>query len=212
MPAVFLDGGGGMMENGETVRYRGWIDRLRHGDGSALNEILTHFEARLIHLTHLMLARFPGVRRWEQTGDVFQEAMLRLQRALAVASPESPRRFLQLAALQVRRELLSMAKYYEFRASPSRAGVVGNGSSGEPMEPSSDTDGPFDLSAWTEFHEKADGLDDDLRAAFDLLWYDGLTQEQAAAVLNVSERTVRDRWQKARRALLRELGGQLPGS
>jgi RNA polymerase sigma-70 factor (ECF subfamily) len=158
-----------------------------------------------------MLARFPGVRRWEQTGDVFQEAMLRLQRALAEVSPESPRRFLQLAALQVRRELLSLAKLHRLRAGPSQASPRRDGSSGEPREPSSDTDGPFDLAIWAEFHEKADGLDGELRAVFDLLWYDGLTQEQAAAVLDVSERTVRERWQKARRALLRELGGQLPG-
>ena len=77
------------MGNGETALYRSWIDRLQGGDRSALNEMLTHFEGRLIHLSHFMLAQFPQVHRWEQTGDVFQEAMIRLHQALLIVTPLS---------------------------------------------------------------------------------------------------------------------------
>ena len=199
------------MGNGETTLYRSWIDRLQAGDGSALNEMLAHFEGRLIHLSHFMLAQFPQVHRWEETGDVFQGAMIRLQQSLKCVAPESPRAFLRLAALQVRRELLTLAETYGKRARPSQAYVAGQDGSLEPAEPGSDTDGPCELAAWTEFHERAAAMKDDLREVFDLLWYNGLTQKQAAAVLNVSERTLRNRWQAARLALSEALGGQLPG-
>ena len=36
------------------------------------------------------------------------------------------------------------------------------------------------------------------REVFGLLWYDGLTQEEAAAVLETSVRTIKRRWQSAR--------------
>ncbi len=199
------------MGSGETTQYRGWIDRLRAGDDSALNEILAHFEDRLIRLSHLMLSRFPGVRRWEQTGDVFQEAMLRLQQALMKVSPAHPRDFLNLAALQIRRELLSLARTHQARARPSQAMAPGGDGPDWPDEPSSNTDGPCELAIWTEFHERAAAMDDDLREVFDLIWYDGLTRQEAAATLGVSERTVRSRWQDARLALRRALGGELPG-
>jgi len=50
---------------------------------------------------------------------------------------------------------------------------------------------------WSEFHEHVEKLPDDEREVMDLLWYQGLTQEEAAAVLKVSDRTVKRRWQSA---------------
>jgi hypothetical protein len=46
----------------------------------------------------------------------------------------------------------------------------------------------------------------------DLNWYQGLKQNEAAAVLNVSSRTVTRRWQAACLKLHRALQGILPGS
>ncbi|MBL8798147.1 MAG: helix-turn-helix domain-containing protein, partial [Planctomycetia bacterium] len=46
---------------------------------------------------------------------------------------------------------------------------------------------------------------------FDLLFYQGLSQAEAAALLNVSERTVKRRWQSARLQLHDALGGEFPG-
>jgi RNA polymerase sigma-70 factor (ECF subfamily) len=200
-----------IMDNGQTTQYQNWIDRLRADDDSALDEMLAHFESRLMHLSHLMLQRFPQVRRWEQTGDVFQEAILRLQKALRCVIPETQQDFLNLAALQMRRELLTLSQAYKKHARPSEA-LVGSGDSLElGQEPSSATDGPCELASWTEFHEKAEVMDAPLRQVFDLVWYNGLSQSEAAQVLKVSERTVRARWQGARQAMHAALGGQLPG-
>jgi RNA polymerase sigma-70 factor (ECF subfamily) len=56
---------------------------------------------------------------------------------------------------------------------------------------------PGDLERWTAFHEAVDGLPEEEREVVGLLFYHGLTKEQAAALLDVSERTVQRRWRAA---------------
>ena len=46
---------------------------------------------------------------------------------------------------------------------------------------------------------------------FDLLFYQGLSQAEAAAVLGVAEITIKRRWRAARMRLVQTLGGKLPG-
>src|SRR5262249_49342963 len=161
-----------------TTRILGWVDRLRAGDGSAMDELLVHFETRLIGLTRKMLRTFPTVCRWEQTDDVFQGAAMRLRRALKGITPGSTRQFFQLAMLEISRALLDMAVVYRHHASPSRLGQVGPGggatNGAAASEPVDDKEGPGELEAWTDFHRAAAALPDDIRAVFDLLWYGGL--------------------------------------
>ena len=45
---------------------------------------------------------------------------------------------------------------------------------------------PRDLAAWAEFHAQVERLADEDREAFDLLWYQELSQAEAAALLGVS--------------------------
>ena len=64
-----------------------------------------------------MLAKFPGVRRWEQTGDVLQGALVRLHRALGEVQIESVQHFHNLivasfdGAMQ-RRPTMRIARRY----------------------------------------------------------------------------------------------------
>jgi RNA polymerase sigma-70 factor (ECF subfamily) len=67
---------------------------------------------RLERLARKMLRRFPGVHRWAETGDVLQNALLRLLRALQEVRPESVRGFFGLVAEQMRRELLDLARHF----------------------------------------------------------------------------------------------------
>src|SRR5262249_12907956 len=77
-------------------------------------------------------------------------------------------------------------------------------------EPPDAGSGPDRLAAWTEFHRQIERLPDEEREIFDLLWYQGLSQAEAASLLNVSERTVKRRWQSARLKLHEALHGELP--
>src|SRR5262245_59878485 len=78
---------------------------------------------------------------------------------------------------------------------------------GPRYEPSSSTLDGEKVRRWTEFHEAAARLPDGLRAVFDLLWYQGLTQAEAAAMLGVAVPTVKLRWTKARLRVQEALGG-----
>ena len=70
---------------------------------------------------------------------------------------------------------------------------------------------PGRLAEWTGFHAQVEALPEEEREVFDLLFYQGVPQAEAAAVLGVSERTIKRRWQAARLALHEALGGRLPG-
>ena len=95
-----------------TVLMQQWIDRLRAGDASARNELLNCACERLESMARQMLKGFPSVRRWEQTDDVFQNAILRLWRALEEVTPRDVCHFFRLAAVEIRRELIDLARHY----------------------------------------------------------------------------------------------------
>ena len=63
------------------------------------------------------------------------------------------------------------------------------------------------MRRWTEFHEAVARLPDELRAVFDLLWYQGMSQAEAAELLGIAVRTVKLRWMKARLQVQQSLGG-----
>jgi RNA polymerase sigma-70 factor (ECF subfamily) len=69
---------------------------------------------------------------------------------------------------------------------------------------------PQRLAAWSTFHEQIDALPTEEREVVDLLWYQGLSQAEAAEVLQVSERTIKRRWMSARLQLQDALHGEMP--
>jgi RNA polymerase sigma-70 factor (ECF subfamily) len=196
------------------VQVEGWIARLQAGDLAARDALFTCAGDRLRVLAHKMLAGYPRVHRWEETDDVLQNAMLRLYRTLQDVPPRTVTDFLRLAALNIRRELLDMAKKYY--------GPLGLGAHHATQPPESDHTRelhepageqslePARLAAWSEFHEQVERLPEEEREVFDLLWYQGLTQAEAAELLKVNERTVKRRWQSARIKLHEALHGELP--
>jgi RNA polymerase sigma-70 factor (ECF subfamily) len=197
------------MEEGDrhTAVLERWLQQLRQGDAAALAaaraEVVNHACQRLEALARRMLRRYPRLRRWEQTEDVLQNAMLRLHRSLAEVKPDSPRRFYGLAATQIRRELIDLARHHygpEGAAGKHQtddAGTRGNRVANE-VDPAGE---PWTLQEWTDLHEKVRSLPEAEREVFDLLWYEGLTQSQAASLLSVTERTVKNRWRSAKLAL-----------
>jgi RNA polymerase sigma-70 factor (ECF subfamily) len=196
----------------KTAQLQRCLDRLQAGDGAAGQDLLNSACERVEQLTRKMLRRFPRVRRWEQTDDVVQNVVLRLHRTLSQVAPASVRDFLRLTSLNIRRELLDLVKHYY--------GPEGLGARHESAAGNSDTNGgtpdlthePTRLAAWTEFHRQVETLPEEQREVFDLLWYQGLPQAEAAALLGVTERTVQRRWQAARLALYDALHGDLPPS
>lgn len=182
------------------------LERLAAGDLSARGPILELCAARLRVLASRMLARFPGVRRWDDTDDVFQNAALRLHRTLAEARPRSPREIMLLAAAQVRRELLDLARRYagpHSHAAHHATNVVIEDA--DPDAPAFHTDRSADpedgLDRWSAFHAAIADLPAEHREMFHLVWYLGVDQRTIARLLDCSSRTVKTRWREAREAV-----------
>ena len=192
------------------------VTRLSRGDEAARETLLDLTHDRLVRLTRKMLRGFPTVRRWEETDDVWQNAGLRLWKSLADVQIENTRHFFRLAALQIRRELIELARHY---GGPQGIGAHHatapdiNESDATPHvahDPADDTHEATRLAAWTELHECVEKLPAEAREVFELLWYHGLRQSEAAQLIGISERTVKRRWQAARLALYEKLNHELP--
>jgi len=198
------------MERGDqTTEIQGWIDRLRAGDDSARAALLDCAAGRLTRLARKMLRGYPSVRQWELTDDVAQNAALRLWRSLGEVRPTSVLGFIRMASTQIRRELIDLARHYEGpegmgRHQARRAGPHG------PGEIPADSDDPDRLAVWGEFHDAVEALSEEAREVFDLLWYQGLSQGEAAALLGVTVRVVKYRWRAARLEIHQRLGGRMP--
>lgn len=195
-----------------TAEISRTIEQLRSGDESARDRLIAVGCDRLRMIAHRMLDRFPKLRQWEETDDILQGASMRLYRTLGDIRPDSIRDFYRLATLNIRRELLDLVKHY--RRAPVQASArqkEGTTSPNSPVwEDPSNTDEPTKLAAWGEFHETIETMPEEERELFDLLWYQGLTQPDAAELLGVSVRTVKRRWQQARQHLYDKLKGNLP--
>lgn len=191
----------------DTQQLAQLLAALEGGDQRARQGLVEQADQRLRLLAHHMLQNFPGVGRWEQTDDVLNQALVRLHDSLASVRPESTRHFLNLAAVQVRRVLIDLARKY---AGPEGLGANhhSRGATSRSTGQFVDTTQPADELAWAEFHERVEALPEEEREVFGLLWYDGLSQADAARVLGVSLRTLKRRWQNARYQLVRALEGE----
>jgi RNA polymerase sigma factor (sigma-70 family) len=171
------------------------LSRFRRGEAGALNELIALAGERLRALARRMLRDYPRVRRWSQTDDVLQSALVRLCRALEQVRPATARDFYALATTQVRRELIDLARHY---AGPENAAAHHESTDGRPADDAArDPHEPAALADWGEFHEQVAALPDEQREVFGLVFYQGLTQDAAADVLGVGLRTVQRRWQAA---------------
>jgi RNA polymerase sigma-70 factor (ECF subfamily) len=169
------------------------------GDEVAVDALLRHSTARLGSLTRRMLGSFDRVKRWTDADDVLQNAMMRLLVALREVRPATPRDFLALATLQIRRELLDLARqFYGPHGIGAHHDSGMNGDSQRPAPDKSDVSHePCSLAQWTELHQQIDALPDEEREVVGLLFYQGLSQAEAAEVLQMSLRTLQRRWHDA---------------
>lgn len=194
----------GHLPYSETQDTQRLVELAQGNDPEAFDALIHHVSGRLCAITHRMLATYPQVRRWEQTDDVLQEVLLRLNRSLREVRPQSVAAFFGLAMTQLRRTLIDLSRHY--------TGVYGLGTkhdstAAEKLDSHAATGNlRFDkpilaLDDWTAFHEAIDRLPALERETFSLKWYAGLTQRQIGELMDLSERTVIRRLISARTLL-----------
>ncbi|HXY36112.1 MAG TPA: sigma-70 family RNA polymerase sigma factor [Planctomycetaceae bacterium] len=191
-----------MYDSGQTTEMQQQLDAWAAGDVAARDRLLERAGQRLLALTRRMLRGYPHLRRWEQTDDVFQNAVLRLYRSLGDVRPESVARFFGLATTQIRRTLIDLARHHfgpEGAAARHHSDVAGNRSDQRHDFPLVQADEPPEtVDAWARFHEAVEALPHDEQEVFSLIWYGEATQKEAAELLGVTERTILRRLVRAR--------------
>jgi RNA polymerase sigma factor (sigma-70 family) len=215
-PAQSASGSDG--DGGDTLgpALAACLERLSRGDLSARDTIIEIVAGRLRTLAHRMLARFPNVRRWDDTDDVFQNAALRLHRSLGQMHLVDPRSVMAVAATELHRELLDLARRHAGPLAYARnhgTNVVAAGADVEAGERWVDRAAATDddsLDRWSEFHEAIAALEPQHREVFQMVWYLGCDQHTVAATLGCSTRTVKTRWREAREAVHKRLAGDPP--
>lgn len=186
---------------GNTTLIQGLLDRYAAGDMSAKDELIKHSMERLRRLARKMLRENPAVKRWNETDDVFQNALIRLNRALQTERPESTRRFVGLAATQIRRELIDLWRHHygpegDGAHHASDPGLADSQEARRPLyDKAAEAPDPADTLA---LHEAVDALAEELREVFEKRVYLDMTHEEIAKALGVSSKTVKRRWAEAK--------------
>jgi RNA polymerase sigma factor (sigma-70 family) len=194
------------------------LDKALTGDAEARQRLLEIIRDRLVRQARRFLhGRCARLEPFEQTDDVVQELyvkILRNQERFWVNARGEP--IQSLAELfghtsAWMRDVLCDLLRKAYGRNDNRPGVLPLGGSPSDtrssFEPSNSTYDGEKLRRWTEFHEAAARLPDNLRAVFDLLWYHELSQAEAAKLLEIAVPTVKLRWMKARLQVQRALGG-----
>jgi RNA polymerase sigma-70 factor (ECF subfamily) len=194
-------------EPGDAVHAH--LDRwLATGDEEARRELIDASYERLRQLAATILREsFPRLKRAPalvQTTDVANEAAQAMYRVLDEVRPATPRDYFALAAQRMRWLLLDRAKKLDLE----RRHLAAHGAPGEAQEPRSDESRqPALLSA---LYDLIAALPEREREVVDLIYFHGVTQATAAAVLDVTERTVRRTWTQARLHLSHGLEAIMP--
>jgi RNA polymerase sigma-70 factor (ECF subfamily) len=201
-----------------TAVLQGQLERAVTGDAEARQRLLGLTRDRLMHHARLLLhGRYARLEPFAQTDDVVQQLyvkILRNQDRFWVNANGEPVRtlaeFFGHTSAWMRDVLCDELRkaYGRDDNRPAVLPFVGGISDTRPSyELASTTLDGAKVQRWTEFHEAAARLPEELRAVFDLLWYQGLPQAEAAALLSVSVPTVKLRWMKARLQVQQALGG-----
>jgi RNA polymerase sigma-70 factor (ECF subfamily) len=196
----------------KTTELQDLVGRIQAGDRQAADRLIGRSAGRLEVLASRMLKTFPGVRRWEQTDDVLQNALQRLLRTLRNVRPDSVPGFFRLGAQAVRRELIDLARHYSgaHNAAANHESIADNSSNASPLNRVASREDIRNLERWTAFHEAVGRLPDPDRELIELGFYEGLDKGEIAGLLGVDERTIRRRWNRVARKLADELGDEIP--
>lgn len=175
----------------ETVQLQKGINRLNAGDTSVRGELLNIACQQLMRLTGQLKREFDKYDASKSLpvslDELFAGVSTRLYEALHSAPVRDPRHFYQIASVHIRRELVELCR---------------QGESAELGE----------LSELGRFYDCIDGLPDDQREVFELIWYYEMSREEVSELLKVSLSEIKRLWRSARLRLHETLDSGGPES
>jgi RNA polymerase sigma-70 factor (ECF subfamily) len=198
-----------MDEEPTTVIIQRYLDAMA-GDTAAessVRELLERAAGRLRMLSATFLhKRYPRFTRPPvnlEPDELLGDVVAGLLTALRTTRPPTVRRFFALASQHMRWQLNDLARRLDER--PAAAALADSGVAAPPASTSSglSPDGRRMLDV-------IEGLPGDEREVFDLVGIQGLTHAEAATVVEVSEKTVQRRLNRARLLLAERLADLQP--
>ena len=184
----------------EQDRLTGLLEAFEGGDRDALDRLLPLVYDELRRIAHRELARERAGHTLSTT-EVVHEAYLSLLDHPRVPTGEQVR-FLAVASTAVRRALLQHARRRD--AAKRGGGQRPLTLDDEAVAADGDSD---DLVALDEALTRLSELDERLARVVECRYFGGLTEDETAAALGITARTVRRDWVKAKAWLYRELHG-----
>jgi RNA polymerase sigma factor (TIGR02999 family) len=183
------------VDPGEVTRL---LHLARDGDREALDRLVPLVYEDLRRMAHRQLDREGGGHTLQTTG-LLHEAYLKLSGSGA-ANAANRAHFLAIAARAMRQVLVDYARR---RKAAKRGGGVIYATLGDAAE-------PVDASVedLLSLNEALEQLEPRQRQVIECRFFGGMEEADIAAVLGVSERTVRRDWVKARAWLQRALSGE----
>lgn len=174
------------------------IAQLKSGDSSARDELLKIASEQLYrHASNRLRHKYSRVGRFQDTGDVMQEALIKLNQALKSVDLSDAKHFFCLSAKQINWVLLNMQERHD------KSGVFGRGHQTNPGAGVSGTahadlvEGLADTTASAKQREQREHLlsgieklKPELRDAMLLRTIYEMTPDEIAAVLGVTRRSV----------------------
>jgi RNA polymerase sigma factor (sigma-70 family) len=179
--------------------------QIREGEASATDRLFAHCLGRFKLLSRRIFSTRKDLHGFEESDDLLQEALIRLNGAVTKLQPASTRALMTLALQHIRWALGDLARELRRKARelpiPDPGAVPANtGPTGE----------PHSLFEWQSFHEIVEQLPADEKQVFDAVFYGGASREEVAEMLGISTRTVKRRWRSARLLLHEKLRGDWP--
>ncbi len=178
------------------------LTQVRKGDDRERDELVELVYRRLEHLSRSNLSGFPGLRAYEQTGDVLGETWPRLLKSLRERDFRDSGHFFSYTAVLIRNVLIDLLRKHCGRGGKKPREVAvdtfpeGSGATGWKQTRTPDRD-----LMLQECHVAIENLEEKHQEMFNLRFYHGLREWECAEELGVDERTVRRRWREAQLAL-----------
>ena len=168
------------------------LDDLRKGSDPAKKKLVELSFHKFRRLAEKAISGYLLVSRKEETDDLLHNSMIRLQKALSGKIPYNAIEYYSFVATLIRNELIEMGRKHLGRKN-LRKGWISNSNHlvNEAVDPETKS---HSFQKWIEFHEEANRLDQKHKQVFDLVFYEGLNQQETADILGISKKTVQRRW------------------
>ena len=192
------------------------IERLRNKESKAREELIAYTLERLRKLTRRMFRKYPGLKTLEETDDVVQKLVIRLHRMLNELVPDNTASFFRLASQNIRWVLYDLARSSANKYRPlNSSDMASTDQQNDHRQPIAPDGEPSSLIEWAEFYAKIDQLPEENKQIFDLIWFQGLSQIDAAKALDMPTRTFTRKWTETKlliRVLMHNQGPPDEGS